>query len=54
MRYDNIPYVIYSCPEIAGVGETEESLPERALIMKTYIIFAIQQVVAEKRVRHRL
>ncbi|GAE88213.1 dihydrolipoyl dehydrogenase family protein [Acetivibrio straminisolvens] len=25
MRYDNIPYVIYSCPEIAGVGETEES-----------------------------
>ena len=31
MRYDAIPFVIYTLPEVAGVGETEESATEKGL-----------------------
>ncbi|MCL2202402.1 MAG: dihydrolipoyl dehydrogenase [Defluviitaleaceae bacterium] len=31
MRYDAIPAVIYTAPEVAGVGETEESAREKGL-----------------------
>ncbi|NMB97503.1 MAG: dihydrolipoyl dehydrogenase, partial [Clostridiaceae bacterium] len=31
MRYNAIPYVIYTNPEVAGVGETEESAREKGM-----------------------
>jgi len=31
MRYNAIPYVIYTNPEVAGVGETEESAKEKGM-----------------------
>lgn len=31
MRYNGVPYVIYTNPEVAGVGETEESAKEKGL-----------------------
>lgn len=34
MRYDAIPYVIYTNPEVAGVGETEETAAKKNLNYK--------------------
>lgn len=31
MRYNAIPYVIYTSPEVAGVGETEETARQKAM-----------------------
>lgn len=35
MRYDAIPSVIYTNPEVAGVGETEESAAEKGMAFET-------------------
>ncbi len=34
MRYDTIPYVIYTNPEVAGVGETEETAARKNIDFK--------------------
>ena len=31
MRYNAVPYVIYTNPEVAGVGETEETAKQKGL-----------------------
>jgi len=31
MRYDAVPYVIYTAPEVAGVGETEETAKSKGI-----------------------
>jgi dihydrolipoamide dehydrogenase len=38
MSYDSIPFVIYSNPEIASVGETEKSAKEKGINYKKHII----------------
>ena len=35
MSYRAIPGVVYTNPEIAGVGETEELLQQKALLVKS-------------------
>jgi dihydrolipoamide dehydrogenase len=35
MRYSAIPSVIYTSPEVAGVGETEESAAEKGIVFET-------------------
>ena len=32
MRYNAVPYVIYTNPEVAGVGETEETAKQKGLV----------------------
>lgn len=36
MRYDAVPGVVYSNPELAGVGETEKSLHEKGIAFRLY------------------